>query len=105
MLTDEMAPRYRPWNRTLWNTTPRHVRVKGQGLGLVVQSPHKEVSQPTRVKDMDLGIVEVSVVIGALGVGQNTGQSSVVRGRLPRAECHGPTDGWKKIEKWLRRKS
>lgn len=78
MVTDEIAPSYWPRNRTLeQNTGLGHVWVKGPGLGLVMQSPQEETSQPTQVRDVDLGIVWVSVVIGALGVGQNTGQSSV----------------------------
>lgn len=74
------------------NTGLGHVWVKGQGLGLVVQSPYEETSQPMWVRDVHLGIVEVSVVIGALGVGQNTGQSSVLGTREPWAECHGLRD-------------
>ena len=93
MVTDEIVPRYWPRNRTLeQNTGLGHVWVKGPGLGLVMQSPQEETSQPTQVRDVDLGIVWVSVVIGALGVGQNIGQSSAGGGE-PRPECHGLRDG------------
>ena len=90
MVTDEIVPRYWPRNRTLeQNTGLGHVWVKGPGLGLVMQSPQEETSQPTQVRDVDLGIVWVSVVIGALGVGQNIGQSSAGGGasaRVSRSE-------------------
>lgn len=91
------------------NTGLGHVWVKGQGLGLVMQTPHEEASQPMWVRGVDLGIVEVSVVIRALGVGQYT-QDRVqlwgvekASGRVPQSQ--GQTGGKGYSEKWLRRKS
>lgn len=69
------------------NTGLGHVWVKGQGLGLVVQSPHEETSQPMWVRDVHLGIVEVRVVI------EPTGHSSVLGTREPWAKCPSLRDG------------
>lgn len=54
---------------------------RGQGLGLVVQSPHEGASQPVWASDVDLGIVEMSAVMGAVGVGENAQDGVQLEGK------------------------